>query len=759
MWLSSVIGICLLLASCSNTKYLPANESLYTGAEIKLVSPELPAKKKKVLKKELSALTRPRPNSSILGLRPKLWFWNIGGTPKNKISIKRLIKKMGEPPVVLSDLNLEKNNAVLQSHLENQGFFRAGVTGETRVKNRRAKAIYTVQPGAQYTINEVKFQEDSSQLLRAINRTKRRTLLKVGKPFDLEVVKEERMRIDTRLKQRGFYFFSPDHLLIDVDSTIGEQRVNLYVNLKPTTPPKARRVYRINEVAIYPRYSINATEADTSREFAQLHQGYYVVDSSRFYKPKLFQQAMQFNKGDVYNRAEHNATLNRLINLNIFKFVRNRFEEAGDTTLNAYYYLTPQPKKSLRIEIGGNTKSNNLTGSQVTVGFTNRNTFRGGEILTVSASGGMEVQVSGQFRGYNTFRLGAEANLAIPRFIIPFVQINPRGGFVPRTHAQLGYDILNRQQLYTLNSFRGAFGYNWKETRDKEHTFYPVSVQYVQPVRISQLYLESMLQDPTLRNVIDTQFILGANYSYLLNQLGSRRRNNSFYYNGMVDLSGNIAGLVKRNIIKSGDTARFFGAPFSQYLKLENDFRYYRDLGSENVWANRLIVGVGFPYGNSRELPFIKQFFIGGNNSLRAFRSRSLGPGTYEPRDIGNKGFIPDQSGDIKLELNSELRFKIVKPVYGALFADAGNIWLYNENPAKPGAAFSKSFLSELAVGGGLGVRVDISFIVVRLDMAIPLRKPWLPEKERWVIDQIDPGDSQWRKENIIFNLAIGYPF
>src|SRR5690606_35516073 len=136
-----------------------------------------------------------------------------------------------------------------------------------------------------------------SQLLRAINRTKRRTLLKVGEPFDLEVVKEERMRIDTRLKQRGFYFFSPDHLLIDVDSTIGEQRVNLYVNLKPTTPPKARRVYRINEVVIYPRYSINATEADTSREFAQLHQGYYVVDSSRFYTPKLFQQAMQFNKG------------------------------------------------------------------------------------------------------------------------------------------------------------------------------------------------------------------------------------------------------------------------------------------------------------------------------------------------------------------------------------------------------------------------------------------------------------------------------
>lgn len=441
------------------------------------------------------------------------------GKSKKKISVRRLIKNLGEPPVLLSDLNLETNIQVLHSHLENTGFFRAAVTGETEIKKRRAKAIYKVAPGPEYTINEVKFQADSSELQKEIMRTQRRTLLKKGNPFDLDIIKTERIRIDERLKNRGFFFFNPDYLLIDVDSTIGDHKINLYVNTKPETPQQARRKYLINDVVIYPTYSINESREDTSRKYAILHAGYYVVDSSKFYKPKLFQQAMQFDRGEIYNRRQHNTTLQRLINLGIFKFVKNRFEVAGDTLLNAYYYLTPLNKKSLRIELGGNTKSNNLTGSQVTIGFTNRNTFRAGEILNVNLTGGTEVQVSGNFKGYNTFRIGAEANLAIPRFVVPFVYVNPRGGFVPRTNIQLGYDILNRQKLYTLNSFRGGYGYIWKESLQKEHTFYPISIQYVQPVRVKQEYLDSLAGDPTLQKVIDTQFILGANYNYLMNQM------------------------------------------------------------------------------------------------------------------------------------------------------------------------------------------------------------------------------------------------
>ncbi len=754
------LGVLMAFAtSCSNTKYLPKGESLYIGAKIKVEAPGLSKGKKKTISSELAALTRPRPNASILGLRPKLWLWNIGGNPKKKFSVKRLIKNLGEPPVVLSDVNVERNNEVLKSHLENTGFFTAKVAGEVQIKKRRATVVYRTVPGAEYTIKEVKFQADSSVLQKAILRTQRRSLLKKGKPFDLEVVKTERIRIDERLKNQGFYFFNPDYLIVDADTTIGDHKVNMFVNTKPETPDEARKKYRIKDVVIYPTYSLTSSGSDTGRQHGILHQGYYVIDSAKFYKPKLFQQAMQFSSGDIYNRREHNATLQRLINLGIFKFVKNRFEIAGDTLLNAYYYLTPMPKKSLRIELGGNSKSNNLTGTEVTLGFTNRNAFRGGEILSVNVSGGSEVQVSGNFKGYNTFRLGAEVNIAMPRFIIPFVYINPRGGFVPRTNVQLGYEILNRKGLYTLNSFKGAYGYIWKETIQKEHTFYPISIQYVQPINVTQVYLDKRNENETLQKVIDTQFILGANYNYLLNQMaGGRIPRNGFYFNGLADISGNLAGLAKKSVIKSGDTARIFGAPFSQYLKLETDLRYYRQLGNEAVWASRVDFGVGFPYGNSQELPFIKQFFIGGNNSLRAFRSRSIGPGTYKA-ESDNDNFIPDQSGDIKLEMNTELRFKVFKPVYGAVFVDAGNVWLKNENRLKPGAKFSKDFLNELAAGTGIGLRVDVAILVLRLDVAFPIRKPWLPQDDRWVIKDIQFSNSEWRKDNLIFNLAIGYPF
>jgi hypothetical protein len=415
------IGALLIVTSCNTTKKVPVNDALYTGSSVKVESDSLSKKKKTAIRTQLQALTRPRPNRKVLGLIPvKLGFYNMGG----------IFKKWGEPPVLLSSLNLGNNVKILQNTLENTGYFRASVTGDTIIKKKKATAIYTARPGPQYTLNTVTFQQDSSELQKAINQTKQRTLLKPGEPFDLTVIKNERVRIDARLKNRGFYYFDPEHLIIDTDSTIGDNKVDLFVNTKPETPPEARRTYKINNVYIYSNYSLNDAQADTNPSHARFYSGYYVVDSSKFYNPRLFTNAMQFDPGDLYNRREHNTTLNRLINLGIFKFVKNRFEPVGDSALNAYYYLTPLPKKSLRSEIGAVTKSNNVTGSQITVGFTNRNTFRGGEIMTIDAYIGAEVQVSGQWSGYNTFRVGVEGNLAFPRFITPFFSVNPEGGFV-----------------------------------------------------------------------------------------------------------------------------------------------------------------------------------------------------------------------------------------------------------------------------------------------------------------------------------------
>jgi outer membrane protein assembly factor BamA len=257
-----------------------------------------------------------------------------------------------------------------------------------------------------------------------------------------------------------------------------------------------------------------------------------------------------------------------------------------------------------------------------------------------------------------------------------------------------------------------------------------------------------------LLRAIDSQFIIGSSYQYTFSQVtNGLLKRNSFYFNGLVDLSGFLAGLFTKE--SADNKKRIMNTAFNQYVKLEADFRYYRKLGLKSAWANRIITGYGIPYGNSRYLPYVKQFSIGGNNSLRAFRARTVGPGSYPLLATGSS--FPDQTGDIKLEMNTEYRPHISGPLYGAVFLEAGNIWLANEDPFRPGAKFSKDFLKELAVGGGVGIRFDITLFVVRFDVGVPLREPW--KSSPWLVNQIRLGEKEWRRDNIIYNLGIGYPF
>ena len=742
----SIVAIAgILLASCSATKKVPDGDALYLGATVKVDGPNLTTKEKGNLRSDLASMTRPRPNQRILGIPFKLLLNN-----------NRLFrKKFGEPPVLLSQVNLEYNAKTLQNSLENRGYFYAKVSGDTTVKRKKARAIYTVQTGNQYKIDSVTFLNDTSVLQRTILESSSKTLLKSGDPFDLSVIKAERERIDAYLKERGFYYFNYDQLIIQVDSTVGVNKVNLFVKVKPAIPDQSTLVYRINDVFIFTNYFLNQNTSDTVKRMAEFYKGYYVVDRRKIYKPRLFEQAMQFEPGDIYNRKDHNQSINRLVNLNLFKFVKNRFEPvAGIDTpkLNTYYYLTPLPKKSLRAEVNASTKSNSQTGSSFTVGFRNRNTFRGGELFTVDATVGFEVQVSRNLGGYNTFHYGLESKMIVPRFITPF-KIDTRGGYVPRTTFSLAYDMLSKQKLYTMQSFRAGFGYNWKETLQKEHELNIVSINYVQPLTITDLYKDSAAGNPTLLKAVEKQFILGTNYNYNYNQLAGKPANSGgMYFNGNADISGNIAGLATGANAKDGKQKNIFSAPFAQYVRLESDLRYYLKISPRLIWANRIITGIGVPYGNSLQLPYIKQFFAGGTNSIRAFRSRSVGPGYYI--DTLNKGFLPDQSGDIKLEINTELRAKLFGIVNGALFIDAGNVWLYRKDPLKPGGEFTGDFIKQLAIGGGAGLRFDVTFLIIRFDVAVPFRKPYPPN---WVLNRLREPD--YRKQNVVYNIGIGYPF
>ncbi len=748
----------LIGTSCSTTKFLPEGELLYTGSKIKMEGNDTPKKEQKNLKTAMKKLLRPKPNSNILGLKPRLFVYNLVGTSKKEKGLRHWLKfKVGEPPVLYSQVDLEFTKKVIQNYVENNGYFNAKTSADSTKYGKKAKVEYSVNPKKQYKIREVKFPTDSSVISSKVRNTMSRSLLKKDQGYSLDIIKEERIRIDNKLKDKGFFYFNPDYLKVQVDSTVANHQVDLIVKVKEEAPELSKKQFKINKIIVYPNYSISSDSVKPSLNAIEKYNDFTIIDSEKIFKPRIFDRTLYFKKGDFYNRTHHNVSLNRLVNLGTFKFVKNKFI-ASDTTenyLDAYYYLTPLPKKSIRIEVLAKTNSANYTGTELNVNWSNRNAFKGAELLTISAFGGLEIQVFGQNNGFNVYRAGVEANLIWPRFLTPF-EIKSSSGFVPKTKITLGYEFQNRTQLYSLQTLKGSFGYLWKENVRKEHLLNISEITYAGPQNVTALYESQILANPTLGKVIEKQLIFGPTYSYTYTNILNQRKKNTFYYRAGLDLSGTLTGVITG--AKSSDPNRFFGVPFSQFIKVESELRHYYKWSEKAQIASRIIVGAGFAYGNSQEMPYIKQFFIGGTNSLRAFRARSIGPGSYDG-SANVTPFLPDQSGDVKLEFNTEYRAQIYGLVKGALFIDAGNIWLMNNNTEKPGSQFSKNFLNEIAVGVGAGLRFDFSFLVLRTDLAFPIRKPYLTDGQHWIVDQINFGNSSWRKENLVFNLAIGYPF
>jgi outer membrane protein insertion porin family len=752
--------ISLVFYSCSTTKSVPQGDALYIGTKVKMKKGNSKASRAeiKTLKGDLAKLVRPRPNSKILGIRLKLMFYNMGGFFK---------KKFGEPPVLLSQFDLEHNDKLLQNYLENRGFFKAQVTGDTSVKHRRASSSFAVNQGPQYKINEISYKGDTALLTQAaVYKTRKKTLLKSGDPFNLDVIKAERERIDARLKEHGYYFFSPNYLLVDADTSIGNNKVNLYMTVKPDIPLIARKPYTMRDVYIYANYNLSTASADTSKSNMVFYKTYYVVQQKKLYKPDMFEKIILFKPGTRYSRKDHNLALSRLINLGVYKFVKNRFEVADSNRLDAYYYLTPLPVHNITAEISSSTKSNNMVGSLITFKWKDKNIGHRGEILTIHASAGTEVQVSGLNSGYNSYQLAGGFDLGVPRFVTPFFKINTYGPYVPKSHIFFEYSILNRQNLYSLNSFSGEAGYIWKPKTRKEHKLNPIAITYVEPLNVTQKYRDSIAHYPILKKAIEQQFIIGSNYNYTYDESTEKPKGSSgWFFNGNLDAAGNIIGLLSGANTKNGSTKKLFNAPYSQYIRGEGDVRRYIKVGIKSIWANRLDIGIGVPYGNSLALPFIKQFFVGGNNSLRGFRSRSVGPGIYRPSNADSANFLPDQSGDIKIELNTELRVKLSGFVETAFFLDAGNVWLFRDvppspaTPYQPGGKFTGNFIREFAIDGGIGLRFDMQILLLRVDFAVPFRKPWLEDGQRLVLNQIKLSSNSWWKDNLVVNLAIGYPF
>jgi outer membrane protein insertion porin family len=319
----------------------------------------------------------------------------------------------------------------------------------------------------------------------------------------------------------------------------------------------------------------------------------------------------------------------------------------------------------------------------------------------------------------------------------------------------LGYELFKKDIFYTKNLFRFQYDFTWKPNLQTQYTVSPVALSYLQAVNITDSFQKEIAASPSLLLSVYSEAVLGTFASYTYNS-GFRNKKNKTYFNGSIELSGNIAGLATG--AKEYRSKNIFGVPFAQYVKLDADYHYTRKMTNNFEWANRLQLGVGLPYSNSKLLPFNKLYTIGGSSSIRGFRTRTLGPGTYKPTPDDQR-FFQIIGGDYKLLANTEIRIPFTKQLSGAVFIDAGNIWTKDSLLFGNQGKLTKNFYKEIAVASGFGVRFDATILLIRADLGIPLRKPYLPDGQRWVLDQFDFGSAAWRKENLILNIAIGLPF
>ena len=742
----------VVLFGCSVERFIPEDEYLYTKETVN-ITPDTVVENLEAIRTDLKAALRPEPINSFLGGYPGLYYHYKAQREKPGFINKFLNKKFGKEPVYASDIETYEMEQILLNRLENKGYFYSIVSSEIvrDTSDKTAEAIYSLRLAKPYRLQTYQLDTDTLPVYSKIKTSMNETLLKSGMNFDLSAMKSERNRIDSYLKEEGYYNFNSGFLIFETDTNqYRNKRFDLYLRLKKDVPQKAVVPYKLSKINIYPnnRVDVDSVALDTTR-YAEKN----FIQDEEYFKPKRLDPYVLLEEGDLYSPAKSKATGRRLGNIGAYKFVNIRYDEIKGSSedslglLEANIYLSPLKKRAIRAEVKGVTKSNGFSGPGLGLTFVNRNLFHGGETLNISLDGAYEVQAGGSDSnsGSTSLQLGLSGKLIFPRMLFPVeISKNYFKYDIPKTKIELGIAYLNRTQLFTLGSVESKFGYIWQANKYVTHEINPVSINYVSLANTTEEFETILDENPFLRSSFDQQFISGLTYSFIYNGMVDTGKTHQFYLNTNFETAGNSLSLIA-----GGERPQsIFGLEYAQFVRLDTDIRYHFNFAKNQKIATRLFAGWGVPYGNSDVIPYSKQYFSGGPYSVRAFRTRSLGPGTFQPENSETFSYY-DQTGNLRLEANLEYRFPLISLLQGAVFVDAGNVWNTTDNEALEGDTFTSDFMNQLGIGGGFGMRVDIQNFVIRLDLAAPFHDPSLAEGQRW----------SWDFENPILNFAIGYPF
>lgn len=694
----------------------------------------------------------------LFGKPYKVWWWYVIGQPKKEKGLVPWLRNtLGEAPVFLQDLNPELNAQNMETLLDNEGYFNSTVSIDTVNQKRKLRLIYNAMVQPAYKIGAVHWRLDSSRLSKDILLLPiEGSLLKSGDQYNAKTIKAEKERITQLLKGKGYYYIEPDHLLSYIDTNHKSYTAFVYMAMNQPVPDSAKTPYAINHILVRTPFNFQPLP-DSIMKIIPEFDGIYIYDSAKKFEPEIFVRAITYRKGSLYSLPEQNRTQIRLNSLGTFRFIKAQYAPvpAGKELMDVTYLIAPFQKRKLETEIGGFTRSNSYSGGQLSIQWGNKNFRRKAESLLIKATGSFELTPNDSLKNNNNWRLGLEASWNIPKLLIPFKTPQRPLPYFPKTSFPLSYDWVRHQDLYTEKYFNLRYELSWSDTSTREYRFSPFNLTITNTANFTNSYYIRESIDSEINVVIPTIVIPSLSFQYIIKSNPINKAHSMFLHTG-VELAGNLLGLIKGN--NGPFSTKIANAYFMQFVKLATDFRYYHKLGNDLNLASRMIIGASYPYGNSPFLPFSRQYIIGGANSLRGFIPRHLGPGGTLATDIQQSVF-PQIGGDYKLELNTELRYSLGGRLKGAVFADAGNIWMKDTVLYGEAGKLTKDFYKQIAVDAGIGLRVDVSIVVIRLDLAVPFYKPWLPEGERWTFESMKPGSKDWRKENLIWNFALGYPF
>lgn len=787
----------VFFSSCSNTKYLAKNQSLLVSSDLDLKS-DLSASEEDELK---NALTSPsimlqHPNTKLLGLfRLKLWLYNQKNNEKKKGKIWKwlLIDKNMEPPVIYDSAKAIQSAHNMVSYLNNQGFFYASAKYRAKTKAQKTGLSYKVNTGKVFLIDSIGYNIPDTSIRRAIVEHSKQALIKKGDPFKVETLNLEQNRIADVVRNAGYYHFSDEDVQFVVDTinksifrnifdpfaNLGnytvqnneQPRLDITVQILNPSDSSRYKKYYIRHIYVYPDYSAYATP-NSERFKEKTYEDLIIRTDENIILPRVLHNNIRFHKGDLYSQKNHSQTIQRLNSLGVWKFINVEMDTVSlqSDSLDCYIFLIPAKKQELGVNLEATSSSDYIIGGAINLNYQNNNIHHAANQLKVNLKSGVEWNSDSTRPFYIQAReFSGNANLSFPRFITPW-KIKDVGKFSnPHTTLGLGASYLNRLGFFSLTNFTGSFGYDWNETSYKKWILQPFTLEYNRIFNISENFSKQLESNPFLKNSFSSVFIEGESASFIFNNQGPLHQKRVNYLQINVDESGLLLNGIDAIIrgVSGGNNSfdKLTSVNFSQYIKIDAEYKHYYNL-KHSTLVSRIYGGVGVPYGNSNVLPYVKQFTAGGPNSMRGWRLRALGPGSYYNPEVNNPHIFPDQTGEMKLEGNLEYRFDIFKlfegfmKVKGALFVDAGNIWNLKANPYKPGSEFKLARLyQDVAVDGGFGIRLDFSYAILRFDFATPFKVPYISDNYGWIIKTIHPFNSQWRRNNMVFNFAVGYPF